>query len=500
MHPMPIIPENTYAAIDLGSNSFHLLVATFNSGQLQQIDKVKQMVRLAASLDVNKNINKEGMSKALNCLSLFAQRIKGIPKDNVKVVGTNTLRIAKNANTFIHKAESILNHDIDIISGREEARMLYFGVAQSMSEHLTQKLVMDIGGGSTEVILGKGFKSLKRESLHMGCVSFTHRFFADQLITPEQWNKAHTQASQQLAPIIKKFKKKGWTHAIGSSGTMRATAKILIANQWSQTGISRNGLEQLKQHCFELGEIESLKSLLGLSVRREPVFIGGLVIIAALMDAFGLEHISVSNGALREGLVYSMGGGLHPDQVTERSIKRLKKQFDVDERQQFRVLKQANELIEHSDLTFAANDLFLLHSAIALHELGLSISHSQYQKHGAYIVQHADLPGFSRQQQLLISQLIYLHRRKITELSVSVLTQKQWLRIKPLLMVLRLAVIFSRNREKYDVPIEKLILGKEQHSLELDAEWLDAHPLIQADLIEEQQRWHQHNHIFKILT
>ncbi len=496
---MPIVPENTFAAIDLGSNSFHLLVATFRTGQLQQIDKVKQMVRLAASLTPDKHISDDGLERAFECLNLFAQRIKNIPNEHIKIVGTNTLRLAKNADVFLQQAESILNHEIDIISGREEARMLYLGVAQSMSEHLTRKLVMDIGGGSTELILGQGLVAKKRESLHMGCVSFTQRFFADGTINESNWQQAYTQALQQLTPIKRAFKRKGWSHAIGASGTMRAAAKILVAHGWSQTGINRSGLRQLRDAVLAMSHTNEMTALMGLSVRRAPVFVGGLAIIAALMDALDIEHMSVSNGALREGLVYSMGGDPHPERVTDRSLKRLQKQFDVDYKQCQRVLDEAESLCQNSNVNPPLNDLFLLHSAIRLHEIGLSIAHSQFQKHGAYVVRHADLPGFSRQQQLLISFLICNQRRKITAPLAWGLTEKQWQRAMPLLLVLRLAVIFCRDRKAHQVPIQSLRSKGNSHQLIIDKDWLQQHPLVQADLLDECARWDAIGQQFQLL-
>ncbi|WP_154222880.1 exopolyphosphatase [Marinicella rhabdoformis] len=484
---MSIQPKDTFAAIDLGSNSFHLLVATFKSGQLQQIDKVKQMVRLAANLDHKKRITQAGLVSAFECLSMFAQRIKHIPSENIKIVGTNTLRVAKNAEHFLQQAEDILNHDIDIISGREEARLLYLGVAQSMSEHLSNKLVMDIGGGSTEIITGKGFESKQRESLHMGCVSYTKRFFSDGKITQTQWSDAYTHALQELSPVSKSFKKIGWEHAIGASGTMRAAAKILVANDWSQTGISRKGLEQLIQQCLGMGEIKSLTQISGLSERRRPVFIGGLAIIAALMDELGIEHMSVSSGALREGIAYSLYGESGQELVTERSINKLKAQFDVDQRQVDRVKHQAKNLIKNSDITLNDKDWFLLNAAIEWHELGLSIAHSQFHKHGAYVVQYADLPGFSRQQQLIISQLIRYQRQKISSQSNSLLNNKQWHRFEPMLAILRLSLIYSRDRQQHDIPVQSFTI--EPKRLKIPQIWLQHHPLIHADLKEEEPRW-----------
>lgn len=496
---MSIANQDTYAAIDLGSNSFHLLVATIKMGQLQQIDKVKQMVRLAAGLDQHKNIKPESLEAAFQCLRMFAQRIRNIPEQNVKIVGTNTLRVAKNSEQFISQAEQILGREVAIISGREEARMLYLGVAQTMSERLSKKLVMDIGGGSTEIIIGKGFEALKRESLHMGCVSFTQRYFANGKITNKKWHKAYTQAMQELLPIAKSYRQKLWQHAIGASGTMRAAAAILHQQQWAASGISYSGVEQLIDNCLQLGSIDKLQNLSGLSERRRPVFIGGLAIIKALMDTFKIEHISVSGGALREGLVYSMcGQDKNQQQVSQRAIQKLCSQFDIDRKQSQRVASNAQRLLSHCPQSLKAADRLLLDNAIHLHELGLSIAHSQFNKHGAYIVRYADLPGFSRQQQLLISHLVYYHRRNLISEADSELSQQQWQRILPLLMCLRLAVIFSRDRELHHPPIEQFSIQPDNFQLLLDDDWLHRHPLIQADLLEEIKYWQQIGIEFKL--
>lgn len=496
---MSITNQDTYAAIDLGSNSFHLLVATIKMGQLQQIDKVKQMVRLAAGLDKHKNISSEKLESAYQCLRMFAQRIHNIPEENIKIVGTNTLRIAKNADRFLNQAEQILGREVAIISGREEARMLYLGVAQTMSERMSKKLVMDIGGGSTEIIIGKGFEALKRESLHMGCVSFTQRYFGNGKINLKKWNKAHTQAMQELLPIAKSYRQKLWQHAIGASGTMRAAATILHHNELAQSGINYNGIEQLIERCLQHGSIEALQNLPGLSERRRPVFIGGLAIIKALMDTFSIEHINVSTGALREGLVYSMcGQEKNQQQVSRRAVQKLCSQFDIDGKQSQRVAANTQLLLSHWHQSLTAPDKLLLDNAIQLHELGLSIAHSQFNRHGAYIIKHADLPGFSRQQQRLISHLVYYHRRDLVSEKNTDLNPKQWHRVLPLLMILRLAVIFSRDRELRNPPIQQFSMHQDGFQLLIGHDWLHRHPLIQADLLEEAKYWQQIDIEFKL--
>jgi len=486
---MPISQRHNYAAIDLGSNSFHLLVATFKSEQIYPIDSVKHMVRMAAGLNKDKFISSEYLDNAYKSLRSMAERIKNIPQNQVRIVGTNTLRVAKNSAEFIHQAEQILGHEIEIISGREEARMLYLGVAQSTSGNPSRKLVMDIGGGSTELIIGDGMQAVARESLHMGCVSYTKKYFVDGVINKENWKNAVINASQQLNPYLQGFKKRGWESAVGASGTMRATASILEANKWSPNGISLSGLKQLKRRCFELGNTAQLSHLLGLGEDRRPVFIGGLAIVYALIKAFSIKQLDVSKGALREGLIYEMSGGPKTTSVTKRSIKKLSDQFTIDELHVEHVQCHAEAVLTNFNIKIEKRILALLNGAIKLHELGLSIAHSSYHKIGSYVVLHADMPGFSNQQKLVMATLIRLHRRKISKSVLAELTDRQYEVVVKLLIILRLSVVFARNRHFEAVPIERIHWHENSIELQIENEWLNDHSLINADLKDEQKQW-----------
>ncbi|MCB1581830.1 MAG: exopolyphosphatase [Marinicella sp.] len=486
---MPNSSKNLYAAIDLGSNSFHLLVASFKSGQIYPIDSVKHMVRMAAGLDAHKNISDEYLEKAYDSLRLMSERIQNIPDSHIRVVGTNTLRVAKNSAEFIRKAEKILNHEIEIISGREEARMLYLGVAQSTRGNPSRKLVMDIGGGSTELIIGDGMKPHKRESLYMGCVSYTQKYFKDGIIDKHNWKKAVIHALQELNPYVQEYINQGWSHSVGASGTLRATAAILEANEWAPNGITMEGLKLLKQQCIELGHIDKLTQVNGLSEDRRPVFIGGLAIVYALMKAFRLDQIDVSLGALREGLIYEMSDGPQTISVTKRSIRKLTEQFTVDMQHAENVQRYSEDIIQHLNLKIRRRILNLLKGAIKLHEIGLSIAHSQYHKIGAFLVNHADMPGFSNQQKLVMATLIRLHRRKISKSVLSGLTDRQYEVVVQLLVILRLSVVFARNRHHEPVPIKHMSWRHHKVCIEIDTEWLHDHPLIKADLKDEMKQW-----------
>jgi len=486
---MPISQRHNYAAIDLGSNSFHLLVATFRSGQIYPIDSVKHMVRMAAGLDENKYITAEYLNKAYESLRLMSERIQNIPDSHIRIVGTNTLRVAKNSATFIKEAEKILGHEIEIISGREEARMLYLGVAQSTSGNPSRKLVMDIGGGSTELIVGDGMRPEMRESLYMGCVSYMQKYFKGGLINKENWKKAVLHAQQELNPYLQDFKKKGWQHSVGASGTMRATADILEANQWSSSGITLEGLKHLKAACLKLGHVDHLDKIVGLSEDRRPVFMGGLAIVYALMKAFSIEQMDVSMGALREGLIYEMSDGPQIKSVTKRSVRKLCEQFTVDNLQAEHVQRYAEDITSKLNLKIKRRIMALLNAAIKLHEIGLSIAHSGYHKIGAYVVLHADMPGFSNQQKLVMSTLIRLHRRKISKSVLAGLTERQYEVVVQLLVVLRLSVVFARSRSFEAVPIERISWHQNIVQLHINKDWLANHPLIKADLKDEQKQW-----------
>jgi exopolyphosphatase/guanosine-5'-triphosphate,3'-diphosphate pyrophosphatase len=486
---MPNSPKNLYAAIDLGSNSFHLLVASFKSGQIYPIDSVKHMVRMAAGLDAHKMISEAYLEKAYDSLRLMSERIQNIPDNHIRVVGTNTLRVAKNSAEFIRQAEKILNHEIEIISGREEARMLYLGVAQSTRGNPSRKLVMDIGGGSTELIIGDGMKPHKRESLYMGCVSYTQKYFKDGVIDKHNWKKAVIHALQELNPYVQEYINQGWSHSVGASGTLRATAAILEANGWSPNGITMEGLKKLKAQCIELGHIDQLTQVNGLSEDRRPVFIGGLAIVYALMKAFKLEQIDVSMGALREGLIYEMSDGPQTTSVTKRSIRKLTEQFTVDMQHAENVQRYSEDIIEHLNLKIRRRILNLLNGAIKLHEIGLSIAHSQYHKIGAFVVNHADMPGFSNQQKLVMATLIRLHRRKISKSVLSGLTERQYEVVVQLLVIMRLSVVFARNRHHEPVPINHMSWRHNKVCLGIDPKWLHDHPLIKADLKDEIKQW-----------
>ncbi len=477
------------AAVDLGSNSFHLKIARVDDGgRLQVVDRLREMVRLAAGLDpVSGCLDEAAQARALDCLARFAQRLRGLPPEAVRVVGTNTLRQARNAEVFLERARRVLGFEIEIVSGREEARLIYRGVAASVSGD-ERRLVIDIGGGSTEVIVGEGLEPLERESLHMGCVSWTRDYLAQAPLTDETWRRAVLAARAQLEPVEARLRAVGWERVLGASGTIRAVAKILHAMGGPAGRIQRKALQALTRRLVD----EGVSALPGLDSARAPVFPGGLAVLSALFQGLGLEEMEVADGALREGLLLDLVGRiyLHED-VRERSIADLQARYHVDQEQAERVRNTALTLWRRT-----AGSLGLDHPrwrrelewAARTHEIGMDIAHSQYHKHGAYILEHADLAGFSRQEQLRLAALVRLHRRKFAITVLDAMGDKKERRaVLRLGLLLRLAVLFHRARSPLALDLDRCGIEARKGRLELvfPQGWLGEHPLTRADLEQE---------------
>lgn len=480
--------SDTYAAVDLGSNSFHLLVVRRDHGELRVLDRIKEMVRLGGGLDDAGNLDPDTQKRALECLARFGQRLRGIPANNMRAVGTQTFRRLNNANEFLLAAEQMLECPIDIISGREEARLVYMGVTQWVARHPRKQLVMDIGGGSTELIIGEGFTPVQMESMQFGCVSTTQRFFADGKISKKRLRKAQRAVAAELQEIQSLYRQTGWTTAIGSSGTLRSAATICVINGWSKKGITKEALEQLKNKALGFKRIEDIR-IKGLMLQRQPVFIGGLAVILACFEALNIEELVISPYALREGLLQDLIGRLEHKDPRDLTVKAFMNRFAVDEAQVDRVQTTALSLYDQltSGLSLAAGHRKLLTWASSLHELGLSLSHQSYQQHSAYLVDSSDMAGFSRQDQLYLSTLVGHQRRAIPANYCAKLPPRLWQGLNIGLVCLRLAWVFCRTRDDEAIPdFSATLLGNSIH-LALSAGWMETHPLTIADLGYEQQ-------------
>ncbi|MBA2483598.1 MAG: exopolyphosphatase [Nitrosomonas sp.] len=489
---MSQIPEEntrSIAAVDLGSNSFHMIVAVVCDDNLQIVDRIKEMVRLAAGLDARNRLSPAVSERALACLSRFSQRLRDIPRGSVRIVGTNTLRKARKCEKFIAQAEAILGHPIEIISGQEEARLIYLGVSHSLEDEGERRLVIDIGGGSTEYIIGQHFKPEQMESLFMGCVSFSEQFFKNGSLTESRMRKAQIAALQEISTIREQYKTAGWDTAIGASGSIISIHDVIIAKGWSSDGITLDALKNLRQEIIDAGHTDKL-SLPTLSEDRKPVFAGGVAILCATFESLGIELMRVSSGAVREGLLYDHLGRIHHEDVRERTIEQLLQRYGMDVAQAKRIEETALYLLQQvageGDL---ANEekIGLLSRAARLHEIGLTIAHNQYHKHGAYLAKNLYMPGFSQGEQLLLSALIQGHRRRFPENVIKALPKPEIQQIWLLCIILRLSVLLHRSRSSNPLPEIHLILTDCEVNLLFPTGWLDENPLTNADLAQEKQ-------------
>ena len=501
--------DQPYAALDLGSNSFHLLVAHYHpghpgrtsgsvdDGRLQVVDRHKEMVRLAEGLTADNELSAPVAAKALACLERIGQRIRRLPRRNVRVVGTNTLRKARNSDAFIAAAQRALGHRIDIVSGGEEARLIYLGVSHSQEAGADGevRLVVDIGGGSTELILGQRFEPRLMDSLYMGCVSASARFFADGKVTAGRFAEAENAAGQELEAVAQIYRSSGWDAAIGASGTMQAVHDAIF-ELTGVRGISRSGLATLKDRLLLAGRVEAL-GLDAVDAARAPVFAGGLAILCAVFDALGLAAMTVSTGALREGLLYDLLGRVHEQDIRETTVDDLMRRYHVDAAHAHRVAATAELLREKVpwaalvrsigrassepgtllDAPSANAMRRLLRWSARLHEIGMDIAHRQYHKHGGYLLDNMDLPGFSRAEQHSLGTLVRAHRRKFP---IADLRAAPWL--AGLAVLLRLAVVLRRSRVEDALPSFAVAVENGEMQLSFPGEWLESHPLTRLDL------------------
>lgn len=473
--------EQIIASIDIGSNSFHMLVAASDGQKVSLLDKLGEKVQLARGIK-NSRLDAESMHRGWICLERFAQRLNDFSPDRIQVVGTNALRVAKNRQKFIDRAEQILNVPVEVISGREEARLIYLGVSHTLGDDSSKRLVIDIGGGSTELIIGEKFEAKVLESLHMGCVSYRERFFSDGVISESNIKKAYQYACVEISHIRKVYQKIGWQEVVGASGTLQAVEQVLIGLGLTETGISRKALVKLRKALLECKHADEL-NFVGLKETRRAVFASGVAIVLALFDTLDLEFMSISGGALREGVLYDTMGRLEHEDVRERSIANLEKTYKVNVQSGEQVAEYAHYLYQsvRKDWQLDKVDASLLIWAGRLHEVGMQISHSSFHKHGEYILSNSDMDGFSRDLQRNLAVLVRSHRRKLSN-NVFELLGKQRTKLEKLAIILRLSIIF-----KYaELPKLEIHAAKNKLCLCFPDGWLADHPLTQAELEQEQ--------------
>lgn len=471
------------AAIDLGSNSFHLTIAREIHGEIQLIDRLGEKVQLASGLDSNNTLSEDAIERGLACLQRFAQRLHGLDSEMVQVVGTNTLRAARNRLDFIRPAEKLLGVPVEVISGREEARLIYLGVAHSFSDDSERRLVIDIGGGSTEFIIGERFSPIELESLHMGCVSYTRRFFADGKLKRKAFENAINAAHLELLNIRRHYRKLGWSDVVGSSGTIKAVYSLINAESNGQP-ITLKSLRSLMEQLLSFKTLDAI-DLPNIKDQRAAVIPGGLAILIAAFESLELQGMSWSDGALREGLLYDHVGRLHHEDVRERTINALMERYHVDAEQARNVEKTALFCLQRTPLDNEKNRNMVSWVSL-LHEVGLAISHSRFQKHGAYLVRNSDLMGFNQDEQAIMGILVSGHRRKLPMAELELFTPEQRPTLIALMALLRLSVILHHSRQAELVPSFKLSLDNNVLKVRFPKGWLMEHPLTEADLTQEK--------------
>ena len=475
-----------FAAIDLGSNSFHMLVVRHIDGSVQTMAKIKRKVRLAAGLDEHNALSHEAMQRGWDCLSLFAERLQDIPKENIRIVGTATLRTATNVDIFLEKANQILGYDINVISGEEEAATIYKGVAHT-SGGSGRRLVVDIGGASTEMIIGEGFSAKALTSLKMGCVTWLERHFKDRQLTATNFDNAIEAAKSTLAPILDSYTDIGWDVCVGASGTVQALQEIMLAQGMDEV-ITHTKLKRLQKQAMATERLEELE-IEGLTLERALVFPSGLSILIAIFELLEIDSMTLAGGALREGLAYEMVDELRQEDIRARTVASVQSRYQMDVTYGEQVASLAQSLFEQAGADAWVSEPqagILLQTAAKLHEIGLTIDFKKGGEHSAYLLQNLDLPGFTRAQKHYLGELVRRYREQLTSLpeqhAVSGTSSKRILRI------LRLAILLTHRRSPDLVAQVKLTAQDDKLTLNLSKQWLEANPLTAAELEIESNR------------
>jgi len=485
------------AAVDLGSNSFRMLVAqvdkTPSGTQIRPIDTLRESVRLAAGLTENKLLGNDAYQRGITAIRRFGERIRGFDPANVRAVATNTLRVAKNAPNFIREAEEALGFPIEVIAGVEEARLIYIGAAHEVPAVHGNRLVVDIGGGSTELIIGKGYEPKLMESLYIGCVSHSLRFFPKGNIDSHAFKEAELAARREIQVISGAYLKYGWKQVIGSSGTARALAELIAENNFNGQPdgltnglITRDGLRAMKKHLLKYEHINQVE-LQGLKDDRRSVWPGGLAIMIAVFDELGIESMEVTDAALRIGVLYDLLGRSQHEDMRFVTVEQFMQRYAVDREQAKRVGSLAAEFLAQlpkPDEESRADNIALLQWAANLHEIGLSISHNGYHKHSAYIAGNADMPGFSKNDQARLAALLIGHTGKLGKLANNA-SFSDW----RMIFCIRLAQVLCRGRSDINLPRVKVSEHNGAYLVSLSNEWAKEHPLTEFSLQKEAAEW-----------
>ena len=471
------------AVVDLGSNSFRLEVGRVEGEQIYRLDTQRETLRIGASIDARGLLTAEARRAALACLARFAERLAGFRPAAVRAVATNAFRVARNAQVFLAEAQRALGFPIDVISGHEEARLIYLGVAHVLPASARPRLVVDIGGGSTEFIIGRGLEPQALESLKIGCVGMSQRFFGDGRLTRGGFDAAETAARAEIEALGRDFDADHWHCAYASSGTALALAEILEQNGLSSGGITREGLARLRERMVAAGHIARLR-LAALKPERAPVLAGGFAIMAAAIDQLEVPRIDPVGGALRLGVLYDLRGRSVERDARDVTVDQFITRYRLERDHAMRVAAMAVELFESARPKAQRAAVQELERAALLHETGFSVSHTGFHKHGAYILRNADMPGFSAGEQDHLSWLVLGCRGSLEKIAPKLVD----IGFRAEVCALRLAVIFHHARRAVSLPRVALGVGS-RIRLDVTARWLAAHPLTAHLLEREAREW-----------
>jgi len=494
---MPITPKSTpkpqeFAAIDLGSNSFHMVIARVVDGAMQVLGRLKQRVHLADGLDAQNRLSEDAIVRGLSCLALFAERLQGFSAANVTIVGTHTLRIATNAEEFLQRAAEVIPYPIEVISGNEEARLIFMGVEHTQPEK-GRKLVIDIGGGSTELVIGEDFEPQLVESRRMGCVSFANLYFPQGEISQDNFRRARLAATHKLETLAWQYRLHGWQYALGASGSIKAACEVLLAMGEKEKRVTPDNLDMLVGEVLKHKSFDAL-SLPGLSEERKAVFVPGLAILCGVFDALAIRELRLSDGALREGVLYEMEGRFRHQDIRSRTAQSLANHYVIDSDQARRVLETTEQLYlqwqEQNPKQANPQLTALLKWAALLHEVGLTINHSGMQRHSAYILQHSNMPGFNQDQQMLLATLVRFHRKAVKQDEIPRFTLFKKKQVLPMIFLLRLGTLLNNQRQATTRPDALKLSTDDGHwTLTFPAGFLSQNTLVQLDLEREQAYW-----------
>ncbi len=483
------LPEGSLlAAIDLGSNSFHMIVARVEHGEMRPVERIAEKVQLGAGL-INGRLDEDAIERGLACLSRLAQALEHIEPDRIRCVGTNALRQAKNRRDFTVPAREILGTRVEVIYGREEARLVYLGVAHTLADDAQSRLVVDIGGGSTEFIVGERFEPQRMESLQMGCVSFGRNYFPDGKINKRNYLRAYEAARVETSHIRYRYSSDHWRESVGSSGTLNTIAEIIQANDWGDGTITHKGLKKLEKHLLNFDCFDDIE-VAGLGEHRKSVILPGVAITLGLFKELGMETLQVSKGALREGVIYDLLGRLSHEDVRERTISAMMQRYGVDTSIADTVERRAKTLFwaTRNAWQLTRADGALLAWSARTHEMGMAISHKHYNRHTAYLLLHADLPGFSQDEQEYLAFLATGLRRKLSVDLLQSLPAAEQLRLLRMLTLLRLATLFKYTEQLASLPDFSVQAGEQELVLQFPCNWLEQHPLTAQELEQERGR------------